>query len=117
MGVLHPRVKPVTPRVMASLTWKKIHGVTQSEAETRIKGMVEDFAAQYPKLNIQVRWRPDGRGADAEGRGFQASFDVTDSSIDVRVKLSFIARPFKSKIETRMVSSLNTAFPEGPSVS
>ena len=90
----------------------KAHSVSLEEAAKRIKVLVADVAGDYPKLINTVTWSDDGLAANAKGTGFHGEFQVDERQISVNINLSFIATPFKGRVETGVTKKLAAAFPE-----
>lgn len=93
---------------MPKLNFDKAHGTTRDEALTKLRALARKFADQYPKLGVTLKDNNDG--AVASGKGFKATFSVDDSTARILVDLSFIALPFKGRIEEGMARELEKAF-------
>ena len=93
---------------MPKLNFDKAHGTTRAEALTKLRELARKFADQYPKLSVTLNETSDG--AKAKGKGFKATFSVDDRMARILVDLSFVAIPFKGRIEEGMVRELDKAF-------
>ncbi|MFT5429560.1 MAG: putative polyhydroxyalkanoate system protein [Myxococcota bacterium] len=97
---------------MPKIKITKKHSVPMDQAEARVKKIVEDFTANFARIVKRVDWADDGRSATAKGKGFTGQFGVSESEVSVDIDLSFMATPFKSRVETEITQTLNSAFPE-----
>lgn len=98
---------------MPKLSFTKRHSVGLDEAKARTKSLVEKFTQQHGKIVNKVSWSSDGSAADAKGKGFKGTFRVDGSQVRVDVDLSFVAIPFKGRVEEGIQRELDEAFPEG----
>ena len=98
---------------MPKLNFSKRHSVGLDEAKTRTRQMVETFTSKHAKIVDKVSWSGDGTTANAKGKGFKGSFRVEDGQVRVDVDLSFVALPFKGRVEEGIQRALDEAFPEG----
>ncbi len=95
---------------MAALSFSKSHSVGADEASAKIRTLLDTFAGDYPKLKITTSWTSD-RGGKCSGRGFDASFAISDTDVRIDISLGLIARRFKDRIDGRMRRELADAFP------
>jgi len=95
---------------MATIDIRKSHGTTADDAASKMRGLLERFAAEHPDRVKDVTWGAGGQGGAMTGKGFKGRFEVDATVVTVAVDLSFIARPFKGRIEQELHSLLNEAF-------
>jgi len=97
---------------MADITIRRPHGVPLDDAKARLKRLVEDFQRDKPDLVQELKWQPDGLGAEAGGKHFTGRFKVDGSSLFVEVDLkTFTARLAKSIVEDRLGKAVSREFP------
>ena len=95
---------------MATIDIRKPHGTTTDDAAGKMRGLLERFAAERAELVKDVTWGAGGQSGAMTGKGFKGRFEVDASSVVVAIDLSFIARPFKGRIERELTQLLNEAF-------
>ena len=95
---------------MATIDIRKAHGTTEDEAASRMTELLQRFVDERPELVKDVKWDPSGRHATVTGKGFKGSFKVQPADVTVAIDLSFIARPFKARIQDEMTRRLDKTF-------
>lgn len=95
---------------MASIDIRKTHGTTQDTAAGKMRGLLERFASERADLVKDVTWGGGGQSGAIKGKGFKGRFEVDASTVVVAIDLSFIARPFKGRIEQELTKLLDEAF-------
>ena len=90
---------------MASIAVEHRHGLGQEEALKRAHDLIREFGS---RLNADIRW--DGPNATFKGTGFSGTAKVAADLIAVTVDLSLVLRPMRSKIESRLESSIKERF-------
>ncbi len=95
---------------MADISIKKEHGLSLEEAQGKIDKVVTDVKAEFSSLIKSIDWNSDKTEAKVKGKGFSGDFIVDESSVGIDVDLSFFAKPFKEKVETKINERLATYF-------
>ena len=95
---------------MATIDIRKAHGTSADEAATKMRGMLERFAAKRAELVKDVSWGADGHQAKVTGKGFKGSFSVDAQNVTIAIDLSFVARAFKGRIEEELTKRLGDTF-------
>ncbi len=95
---------------MATIDIRKVHGTTIDDAATKMRAMLERFAAKRAELVKDVAWDPSGQRAKVTGKGFKGTFTVDASTVTIAVDLSFVARPFKGRIQDELTRRLDNTF-------
>lgn len=96
---------------MATIEIRHPHKTTLDDAKMRTRRMVAAFAEEKRELIRSVEWQSDV-SATAIGRGFVGHFNVNDTHVNVAIDLSFLVRPLKGKVETRLMQRLVAEFGE-----
>ena len=86
------------------------HAVGVAEARTRVKAMLVDFQRENASIVKGIRWNADETVATADGSVFDAEFHVGGDRVDAFVKLSFVAKMMKGKVENGLKKALTKAF-------
>lgn len=94
---------------MATIEIRHPHKTDQSDACVRTRRMLAAFFEEKRELVKSIEWVDDSR-AVAHGRGFEGKFRVTPTEVVVDIDLSFLTRPFKGKVETRLMQRLVAEF-------
>lgn len=83
------------------LTWKFSHALSLVEMRRRIEVRVAYWHARHPSWGIaeSYRWVTEDR-AEATARGGSGWLVVSDTHVELALELPFIARPFRSRIES-----------------
>ena len=95
---------------MADISIKKKHGLTLEDAQERIDKVVTDIKAEFSSLIKSIEWNKQKTRADVKGKGFSGVFSVDETDIGIDVDLSFFAKPFKEKVETKINEELTNYF-------
>lgn len=96
---------------MATIEIRHPHRTTLADAKARTHRMVAAFAEEKRELIRSVEWHSDV-SATAIGRGFVGRFVVSDTHVSVAIDLSFLVRPLKGKVETRLMQRIVAEFGE-----
>lgn len=94
---------------MATIEIRHLHKTNLADAKVRTRKLLAAFAEEKRELVKSIEWQGDDR-AIAHGRGFEGRFRVTDTDIVIDIDLSFLTRPFKHKVETRLMQRLVAEF-------
>ena len=95
---------------MATIDIRKVHGTTLEDATTKMDALVKRFAAERAELVKDITWDPNGQQASMTGKGFKGRCVVDGSAVTIAIDLSFIARPFKGRIEKELNGHLAATF-------
>ncbi|RAL23652.1 hypothetical protein DL240_05695 [Lujinxingia litoralis] len=95
---------------MSDISIKRPHGMNTEEAKAKVHGIVADIEGEFPSLVNNISWNDDKSHAKVKGKGFTGQFQVTDSDVMIDIDLSLFARPFKGKVEERIVSRMSEYF-------
>jgi hypothetical protein len=95
---------------MAAISYAISHGTSASDAAERTASLLKELVQQKPHLFNTVDWGQGGLQANMKGKGFQASFTVTENDVSVNIKLGLLARPFKGKVEAAVRERLQAEF-------
>jgi len=94
---------------MATIEIRHLHKTNADDACARTRRMLAAFAEEKRELVKSIEWLALDR-AVAHGRGFEGKFYVTATEVVVDIDLSLITRPFKGKVETRLLQRLVAEF-------
>jgi hypothetical protein len=95
---------------MATIEIRYPHGTTPEDASKRARLLMQQFVKDRAELVKELRW-PEGASAGAmDGRGFDGKFSVTASEVRIDIDLSLLTRPFKAKVESRLLEKLAAEF-------
>ena len=94
---------------MATIEIRHLHKTDANDARARTKRLLGAFAEEKRELVRSIVWLDEAR-AVAHGRGFEGKFAVTDTEVVIDIDLSFLMRPFKGKVETRLMQRLVAEF-------
>ncbi len=83
------------------LDFQRSHGLDLTILKQRVEARVAHYAGLYPALQLPTlyRWETE-RVVSASYRGATGRITLGDRDARVAIDLPFLARPFKSKIET-----------------
>lgn len=94
---------------MATIDIRHPHKTTLADAQARTKKLLAAFAEEKRELIKSIEWLDD-KSAVAHGRGFEGRFKITEQDLVVAIDLSLITRPFKGKVETRLMQRIVAEF-------
>jgi hypothetical protein len=95
---------------MPKINVTKSHQVPLEDAKARTRSLLEQFQAKNASIIDDVSWSPDGCVGTAKGSMFKGTFKVTPSQIVCDIDLSFMAAPFKGKVEAGLQKKLDELF-------
>ncbi len=95
---------------MAAIDIRYPHNTTQADARDRAKRIIDRFIERRREHIKTVDWSADGNRVEADGRGFNGVFLVTDAKVVITMKLSFLLKPMKNRIETGLLKKLQEEF-------
>ncbi len=95
---------------MADISVKKEHGLSLSEAQGKIDQVVSDIKSEFSSLIKSIDWNDEKTHAKVKGKGFSGDFTVDEANVGIDIDLSFFAKPFKEKVETKINERLAAYF-------
>ena len=95
---------------MSDISVRRPHGMTEEDAKAKVKDVVTDIEDEFPSLVNDIKWNDAKTKADVKGKGFNGKFQITDTDVMIDIDLSLFARPFKGKVESRIVSRMEEYF-------
>lgn len=95
---------------MSDISFSHPHGLSLDEARSKTEQIVADVKAEFPSLISGIDWNADKTKASLKGKGFTGDFLVNDSTMDIAIKLSMFARPFKAKVEDKIKTRITKYF-------
>lgn len=94
---------------MATIDIRHPHKTTLDDARVRTRRLLEAFAEEKKEFIKSLEWLDD-TSAVAHGRGFEGRFKLNERDLLVEIDLTFLMRPFKSKVETRLIQRIVAEF-------
>jgi putative polyhydroxyalkanoate system protein len=96
---------------MADLDLRREHGLSLDEAKSKVEDILDELKSGSDLINIdEIDWNADRTQAEVSGKGFSGTLKVNETAVDLSVGLSFIAKPFKGKIEKKVEQQLDKHF-------
>lgn len=95
---------------MSDISIKRPHGMKMEEAKAKVHGIVADIEGEFPSLVNDISWNADKSNAKVKGKGFTGQFQVTESDVMIDIDLSLFAKPFKGKVQDRILSRMTEYF-------
>jgi putative polyhydroxyalkanoate system protein len=95
---------------MPKIHIQRPHSLELPDAKARVQTLVAEVQSQFPNLVSSIRWSGDGQSARVDGKMFDGTFEVDERQIDVRLNISFLASPFRARIEGHIQSALDQRF-------
>lgn len=95
---------------MSDISVRRPHGMNEEDAKNKVQEVVADIEGEFPALVNEITWNDDKTEARVKGKGFTGNFQVTDSDVMIDIKLSLLTRPFKGKVESRIVDRMEKYF-------
>lgn len=95
---------------MSDISVRRPHGMTEEDAKAKVKDVVTDIEDEFPALVNEIKWNGDKTQADVKGKGFNGKFQITSTDVMIDIDLSLFARPFKGKVESRIVARMEEYF-------
>ena len=96
---------------MADISIRHAHSMNLDEVRTKTERLIGDVKAEFPSLVNDISWNGDRTCADVKGKAFSGKFAVDGRTLSIDIKLSFIARPFKGRVEQKIQDRLREHFP------
>jgi hypothetical protein len=94
---------------MATINIRHPHKTTVDDARARTRHLLALFAEEKKELIKSIEWVTDS-SAIAHGRGFEGRFSITERDLVVAIDLSLLTRPFKGKVESRLMQRITAEF-------
>ena len=92
------------------LTRNRSHSLPLEEAKGRIDKLVGDLQESYPALIEKIDWNADRTKATVKGKMFTGDFKIDANVLDIKLNLSFLAKPFMGRIEQKIDTRLDELF-------
>jgi putative polyhydroxyalkanoate system protein len=89
---------------MSEIRMVRRHSLTLKQAKAAAQKAADKLAQEY---ELKSEW--DGDTLRFERSGVSGEMHVTDSEIDLTVKLGLLLRPFKAKLEEQIDANLSQA--------
>jgi putative polyhydroxyalkanoate system protein len=86
---------------MSDIHFKRSHQLSLKDAKKVAQKAADDLAAEY---DLESEW--DGDTLHFHRSGVEGHIHVTDSQIDLNVKLGFLLRPFKATFEKHIEGNI-----------
>lgn len=86
---------------MATIHIKKTHSQDMEHARAHANETVEDLAS---KFGVKYQW--EGDTVRFKGAGAKGFMSIDHGLVEVKMELSFMLRPFKSRIEQEITKHL-----------
>ena len=94
---------------MADITVRRNHGMELDEAKDKAHDVLDDIKDDIEYID-SIDWNADGSEADVSGKGFSGTFSVDENAVVVDIKLKFLAKPFKGKIQQQVEKHVDRHF-------
>lgn len=95
---------------MSDIKYTRKHSLPLAQAKKIVQKTADDLAQEY---DLVSEW--DGDTLHFHRAGVEGHMRVTDSHIDLNVKLGFLLRPFKAKFEQHIERHLDELLDEAKS--
>lgn len=95
---------------MSDISVRRPHGMSEEDAKAKVHEVVADIEGEFPALVNEITWNDDKSQAKVKGKGFTGHFQVTDSDVMIDIDLSLLTRPFKGRVESRIVDRMDKYF-------
>lgn len=97
---------------MSNIHFKRTHPLTLAQAKKVVQKTADDLADEY---GLQSDWNGSTLGFNRSG--VNGTIKVTESTIELEVKLGFLFKPFQAKFEKQIAHRLDelllAAAPDG----
>jgi hypothetical protein len=95
---------------MATIEIRFTHGTTLDDASKRARLLMQQFVQDRAELVKELRWPEGATTGSMDGRGFDGKFSVNAAEVRIDIDLSLLTRPFKAKVESRLLEKLAAEF-------
>ncbi len=96
---------------MADISIRHAHGLELDAVRAKTEQLIGDVKAEFPSLVNDISWNAAKTCAEVKGKAFSGKFEVNGQTLAIDIKLSFLARPFKGKVEQKIQDRLREHFP------
>jgi hypothetical protein len=97
---------------MATIDIRYNHKTNLDDARARTRKLLTAFGEEKRELVKSIEWL-DASRAVAHGRGFEGRFEVTEQQLVIAIDMNLLTRPFKAKVETRLMERIEAEFGAG----
>ncbi len=95
---------------MPKIKVNKAHNTDLDDAKAKTRTMLDAYRERNASLFSDIQWSADGNSAKVIGPMFKGSFTVTDREVNVLIDWKLVASPFKGKVESGLLKSLDRTF-------
>ncbi len=95
---------------MADIDLRQAHHTDLEKAKSVIEKIVTKVGEDYPSLVSSIDWNNDKTQAKVKGKGFSGQFSVDDTEVAIAIDLNMLTRPFKGKVQDKILDHLKTNF-------
>jgi putative polyhydroxyalkanoate system protein len=88
---------------MSDINIKREHALGTAEVKTRIDKTAVELGS---KFGVKSKWKSDNQ-LEFTGTGADGTIDVSDTGVEVKVKLGWLAKALKGKIEETINKTLD----------
>lgn len=96
---------------MADISIRHAHGLSLDEVRSKTEKLIGDVKQEFPSLVNTISWNGERTCADVKGKAFSGKFAVDGQTLCIDIKLAFMARPFKGKVQKKIEDRLREHFP------
>lgn len=95
---------------MSDIVREVKHSLGLDSAKEKVGQIVADIQASNPSLISKIDWNADKTKANIKGSAFEGVFEASDTKMTISIKLGFLARAFKGKIEEKVDEKIKKYF-------
>lgn len=88
---------------MSDIHIKRPHKLQREDAKTRVNKTATELGSKY---GVKSKWNSDTQ-LSFSGTGADGTIDIHENEVEVKVKLGFLARALKGKIEETINKTLD----------
>jgi putative polyhydroxyalkanoate system protein len=96
---------------MAHISIRHAHALGADEVREKTADLIDDVKREFPSLVKDISWNGGKTCATVKGRAFSGTFALVGNSLNIEIKLSLMARPFKGMVEKKIHDRLREHFP------
>ena len=89
---------------MSEINFERDHALGREEVRRRFAEVEQKLNERY---GVKLAWHGDA--ADVKGSGVTGTIEVTDSKVNIRLKLGLMVRPLAGKIREAMEKQIDRA--------
>lgn len=88
---------------MSDINIKRKHSLSKADAKTRIDKTAAELSSKY---GVKSKWKSENQ-LEFSGTGADGTIDLNDNDVEVKVKLGWLAKALKGKIEETINKTLD----------